>query len=359
LPKLSILIDSRERDRNATPRQMRMDLTRHVMSGLLSRVWPHNMPMVDVVEKCLLCGDFAFEIQKNELVQQRLPLAIERKRISDLVQRSAKGDHWKQFQATCSSSDYVTFLLEGDTSCAQQFSADGAQHSEDEWNPDSYLIDDDDSIFLFMGRALLNSRKTRFIQTRDVQGSLRAVGAFGLMMTLFRQSRKDTATPGLAKSHTQLADKLLAGGIPWGIAKRGSQEIGSVAAMDIVYQRACSQSARDHLMEPIIAKSLPRDYQDSITSVAGWSKAIHRVWTSQLKDLNVARQAFADTKDLVQDHSELLCLQHSGKSPEEALDELKTCNRWRWFVQFIFTSRRSCLIVFRTRLRVAFTLCKR
>jgi hypothetical protein len=165
MPNLSILIDSRERDRNATPRQMRMDLTRHVTSGLLSRVWPHNMPMVDVVEKCLLCGDFAFEIQKNQLVKQRLPLAIERKRISDLVQRSAKGDHWKQFQAMCSYSDDVTFLLEGDTSCAQQFSADCAQNLEDECNPDSYLIDDDDSIFLFMGRALLNSRKTRFIQT--------------------------------------------------------------------------------------------------------------------------------------------------------------------------------------------------
>ena len=324
-PKLIIIIDSRERDRNATPRQLRMELTRLLASGLLHRVWPTRMPEAEVVERTLANGDFAFEIEKNPVVQQKLALSIERKRVSDLVQRSAKGDHWNQLQRMCNRFEYAALLIEGDTTTANQYVADNSQHL-DAWDPDSFLIDDDKSIFRFIGRAILSSRKMRFIQTKDEQASLRAVGAFGLVASLSTLSSrvKETTLPPASKAeHNVLSDRLLNGGIPWTLAKRISCEVGSCSRMDELYESACT-SARDTLLCPIIAHSLPlSDFPNSVTNATGWSKAIRRVWFTSLADPKEARTDFDKQKGRVSDPGRLLAFLHSGFSLETSLEMIQ------------------------------------
>lgn len=76
--QLKIIIDNRERDRNVTPRTMRMELTRIVERGPISLVWPTASPPAIVEEQALPIGDFAFDISR-EYASKRIPCVIERK----------------------------------------------------------------------------------------------------------------------------------------------------------------------------------------------------------------------------------------------------------------------------------------
>jgi len=317
--KLVIVIDSRERDSNATPRQLRMELTRILTSGLLNRVWPKCMPNL-VVEKTLVHGDFAFELEKNPAAHQRISLSIERKRVGDIVQRSAKGDHWHQLQRMCHRFEFAVLLLEGDASTANQYAANDAQQMDDGWNADSFLIDDDKSIFRFMGRAILSSPKIRFIQTKDEQASLRAVGAFGLMAASSTlASEQNALSPVSRVDYNALSDRLLSGGIPCVLTKRIASEIGSCSRMDEIFEEACD-CARDTLLCPIIAHSLPlSDLPDSTTNAAGWAKAIRRVWFSSVADPQAVRAFFEEHMRNVDDPGRLLGFLHSGFSFDSAL----------------------------------------
>lgn len=94
--RLRILIDNRERTRNSQPRYMRMQLNEILSSHLVRGVWSETLCTTNVLEKSIVVGDFAFERVGEDESFQNLPLCIERKRISDLVQRSASQDHWRQ-----------------------------------------------------------------------------------------------------------------------------------------------------------------------------------------------------------------------------------------------------------------------
>jgi len=76
---ISIIIDSRERNRNATPRTLRMELTRLV--GDRNNNWPSSLPPPTVKEAVLPLGDFAFDAGKDGIpyANRRLPVYIERK----------------------------------------------------------------------------------------------------------------------------------------------------------------------------------------------------------------------------------------------------------------------------------------
>ena len=76
---MSILIDSRERNRNATPRAMRITLTQMLSTGPLSLVWPKSWKLPTVEEATLPVGDFAFDFLHESGHKRRLPVYIERK----------------------------------------------------------------------------------------------------------------------------------------------------------------------------------------------------------------------------------------------------------------------------------------
>ena len=153
LPHLYILIDNRERNKNSTPRHLRMELTRLVKHGVLKDVWPGNMPIGIVEERGLSLGDFAFDIECcSSKGRKCIPVSVERKRVSHLVQRSVSGDRWRQFMRMRDNCVQSIFLIETDTLAATRFTAFGAQELEG-WDPHRTLIDDERSIFLFFWKS--------------------------------------------------------------------------------------------------------------------------------------------------------------------------------------------------------------
>jgi ERCC4-type nuclease len=318
LPKLTIYIDSRERNRNATPRLLRTELTR-LLSGPLKIVWPNDMMLADVEEKELGCGDFAFQLQRNAY-GNRLPVLVERKRIGDLVQRSAKKDHWWQLQKMRDMNTTVgLFLLEGDLRQAAQYTAFGSQEDEG-WTPTNHTIDSEETIIRFMGRAILSSDSLGFIQTKDEQGSLRFVAVLGLMSaTASHLSQRAPVTAmNMKVEKKRLADRLEKGGIPFQVAHRVAEEIGSMKQMDLLYASADNDECRDALLVPVIAGSCSE--LGSKSNASRWSAACHRVYFSALSEPADARKIYSEYEHLVEDRATLLSNLHAGMTPEEALD---------------------------------------
>lgn len=317
-PQLYVLIDNRERNRNATPRHLRMELASLVTKGALRSVWPHNMPTGSVAEMQLVLGDFAFDIEMESSGRKRIPIAVERKRVGDLVQRSVKGDHWRQFVKMRDEYRQAIFLIENDARTAASFTAYGSQEL-DGWSPNDTMIDDEKSVFLFFGRALLSSQTAKFIQTRDEISSLRAVGALGIMATcseeLVRSAAK--AAPASPNHELKLVDRLIAGGIPWKLAQQMGKSLGSIHHLEFLYEECASNQCRSALLAPFISES---DYNGLHSTSVGWSDAIFRVFHATQTMTNTVQRSISDHKHKVEDHGLFMSALYSNKSLDVALD---------------------------------------
>jgi hypothetical protein len=317
---LTIVIDDRERIKNSSPRNMRMELTRHMQSGMLKSVWPPEIPLAEVIEKKLNYGDFAFVIGAESNSERRLPLSIERKRVADLVQRSVQGDHWKQLQRMRDCCRCPVMLIEGDTRTASQFVAFGSQNKE-EWNPAYYCIDDEESLFRFVGRAVLSSPSVRFFQAKDEQATHRAVGALGLMAFMSEQHQAfqeaPESTPSASIAQTCLCDRLVTAGVPWELSRRVADEIGSIKQLDLLYDECTSEVCKSALLCPIISSiQLP----GSTSSKEDWSDAIFRAYFSTFNDPADGRRLFDDYKLLTENHAIILGAMHAEQNHEAAID---------------------------------------
>ncbi|GKZ00235.1 hypothetical protein MPSEU_000976400 [Mayamaea pseudoterrestris] len=327
-PKLTIYIDDRERNKNATPRMLRMELTRMLTTGLLRRVWPSSLPAPQIEERKLARGDFAFESTLGSSTFN-FPVAIERKTIADIVQRSVHQDHWKQLCQMRDGFELCVFLLEGDMRTAIQHTAYGAQNHEDTMSPMTHKIDDADSLIRFVGRALLTTPSFRLVMTEHEQGSLQAVAAFGLMsMFHYIVGKTPLSTPpkklmSQASARQELKDRLQNGGIPWQVSKLVSDEVGSIVQMSRLYESARDEECRDVLLTPLLGDVI-REVSPLRGTAEHWSAAVHRVFYSPHSDVGVGRKALHDFQDIVTDHASLLANVHSAMSAEDALD--KTLN---------------------------------
>jgi hypothetical protein len=109
------------------------------------------------------------------------------------------------------------FLLEGSIQSAGQFQAYGA--NDEDMVPTSFMV-------RFIGRSVLLS-DTRFIQTRDEQGSLRAVASSALMSCASGRGTSTIENPYSPAKLDMKQERFLViqrlsikGGIPLAIAKR-------------------------------------------------------------------------------------------------------------------------------------------
>jgi hypothetical protein len=336
---LIIYIDDRERNRNHTPRLLRTELTRLLTSGQLSMIWPVK-PTPTVVESHLRSGDFSFAITKGDR-EMTLPVLVERKRIGDLVQRSTKKDHWYQLQTMRWASTVNVLLLEGDPRTCTQFIAYGAQEV-DVPSPFSHTIDDEDSLYLFMGRALLNgtcvtlferctfmlffssvadrSGSMMFVQSKDEQSSLRFIASIGLMALSCIPAQATAMTPIDTKSAAQaLSKKLRDDGIPYQLAGRIADEFVDISCLDQLYESIDEAEGRDLVLLPLI-EDLCEDTLPLTGTAQSWSRAIHRAWTSKAgADVTERLQSISH---LAEDQAALLSKLHDGLSNEEALEDL-------------------------------------
>jgi ERCC4-type nuclease len=288
--RVTIFIDSRERSRNGAPRELRIGLMRQLVAGSLKDVWPAERPTGSVVEKKLDYGDFAFEVSyPNAIIKaERLSVVVERKLLRDLIQRSARGDHWKQLQRMRDHCEHAIILIENDTQLASRFDAYGSMGIEP--NPSHHLIETDADVFRFMGRAILWSRNTRFIQTKDQNGTFRSIGALALMAAESSKiCRKAPVSPPTAASEqSKLEGRLTSGGIHLQVAKAIAKEIGSAAALEQLYESCSCSDAKESLLQPILSNALG---QNDLGSLTKWSTAIYLVLnaTPECRALNFSR----------------------------------------------------------------------
>jgi ERCC4-type nuclease len=330
-PKLLILIDNRERDHNATPRHMRFELSRHLSkaSGSLRQVWPSNLPVGEVEEDHLNYGDFAFVLKRKiSSGSQRLPLTIERKRISDLVQRSSRAHHWQQLHRMRDCCEHAILLIEGNTKKTSNFISYDNVESTESWNPDHHTIDDEHAFYRFLGRAILSSPVLKIVQAKDEQASYRSIGAIGLVASLMLW-KKDApkSVPSTKATLNKLYCKLKSRGIPWQIARRISEELGSIQQLNKIYER-CEASARPFVLVPAIREAcssmIETENSRSLLeygTVEGWSSAIHSAWYSRINDPTEANFPYEDNKYFANDRAELLKALHRGKTVERAVQE--------------------------------------
>ena len=312
--QMIIKIDNRERNRNRTPRLLRTELERLISSGPCASTWPSFLTKPMVEESTLSHGDFNF-VHKEACDHEKsstLPVMIERKRIGDLVQRSATRDHWGQLQSMLSLScqPISVFLLEGDFRTANSYVAFGAG---DDWRKNDHTIDDELSLLRFVGRAILTSGNVRFAQTKDEQDSLRAVIAMGLISSTTYHNSKPPPRSAAGNPYKRaktghgmlLKDCLEQGGIPWQVARTLSQEVGSSSRLKALYECADSEESRSQLLVPLIEDAC-KDIAESKASAKSWSHAIYAVFSSRAVDLEHIRHAFAEYKNFVTDDAFLL-----------------------------------------------------
>jgi len=326
---LTVWIDNRERNRNATPRTLRNELTRHLSSGPLSNVWPQKLPPSKVKESKLDWGDIQYSLENtsNSLSNQTLGVSIERKRVNDLVQRSVGGDHFEQLFRMKDRCSLSVLLIENDTRTACNVTAYNAQDKEG-FDPFDTTIQCEDDIYRMFGRILLTCDSVKFMQTRDEQASLQSVGALGLM-AVFAPSNctKDLEKEGKtkhAKGAQALSDRLKDAGIPWKMAKRVAKIVGGPVELKAMYDSCCNEMAKSRLLSHAIATE---DQTDLKSSNTGWSDAIYRISTSSEvpssdKTKLSGEAALLLHKELIEDHGMYLSALYQGNSPEEALEKV-------------------------------------
>ena len=330
-PKLVILIDNRERNHNATPRYMRIELSRHLAksSGSLKKVWPSYLPLSDVEEDVLNYGDFAFMLERGSYSgKQRLPLTIERKRISDLVQRSSQAHHWRQLHRMRDCCEHAILLIEGNTKKTSNFISYEDVEREESWNPDHHTIDDEHAFYRFLGRAILSSPVLKIIQAKDEQASYRAIGATGLIASLLPwEKNAPKSVPSTKVNLNKLYNKLKSRGIPWQIARRISEELGSIQQLNNLYGN-CEASARPSILVPSISEACSSmiEKQNSRSlleygTVERWSSAIHSAWYSEVDDHAKVITSYEENKYFANDRAQLLNALHRGRSVQRAVRE--------------------------------------
>lgn len=158
------------------------------------------------------------------------------------------------------------------------------------------------------------------MHAKDEQGSLRMVGAIGLLLAT------STIVPALrtridSKGEREcVRNRLVRCGIPFEIAARISDEVPSPRKMNRLYAAIEDEGCRNQLFVPYIS-----DLVDKVKysgSSLGWSTAVHKVWLTALADPSKGRDSFDQYAHLVRDHALLLSTIHSGLSPEAALDKV-------------------------------------
>lgn len=149
-PQVVLLVDERERLRNVEPRRFFEAIADS--SGA-------------AVRRRLKLGDFAWTMSEG-----LVDLVLERKRIEDLVGRSAVGDHLKQLRRMERSGlQHLFFLIEGNQSLASNCTV---YDTEEAKSLESAIYCKED-IDAFCAELIVDGSKVGVLQTRDSAGTIR------------------------------------------------------------------------------------------------------------------------------------------------------------------------------------------
>lgn len=212
-------------------------------------------------------------------------------------------------------------LIEGDSKVAQRFDPYGIQNRERKVS--HHIIENDEDLFVFVGRSIISSPKVKFAQTRDERGTYRFVNAVGIIAKaspkINRTEHKRAAS--CQSEQNRLQDRLISGGVDWKIAKEVAFQFGSVGCLENTYQSCNSVEAKHLLLEPILRNSVE---QDQLGRIDMWSRTIFEAFTATDEVRTQKRRQFEDIiNEVGEDTCDAPTLMHFlyyGNSPDGALN---------------------------------------
>lgn len=253
---IHILVDDRERLRDKDPR------------GLLERIASIVEPHAHVVCRRLRFGDYMWVAgTEDSRVEDCLVCGcvVERKRISDLVGRSASGVHMQQLQKleSCGLA-YPFLLIEGEPRAASTCTVYDKPISSDDGDagggPSGHIASEED-IEDLCARLLVAGPHVGVIMTKDAQCTSRVLGQLTawLEWTLPRRSLSsgagqnmhtfERAGQTLGSHREDLSAMLMVAGIPAAARECICQRFKSVDAVKRALLSCASPSHRVHLFD--------------------------------------------------------------------------------------------------------------
>lgn len=252
--QIRLLVDDRERLKDSDPR------------GLLDRISTAlRDSRLNVVRHRLQLGDFAWVAGAQSCSSGKaavLDCIVERKRICDLVGRSAVGAHVRQMQSMEACGLRRCFLLvEGDPNLAAQCRVyDEASGSDAHEGHKLHVVRSKEDIDDLCARLLIRSSPIWAIMTKDAQGSARALSHLSQWLAHSLTSEQ-SARPSLhqfekrvvhsARSRENLRSALLRAGVPHLAAESICGHLHSIKHARDALESCASPEHRLHLLDSL------------------------------------------------------------------------------------------------------------
>lgn len=263
-PVVRLLVDSRERLRDVEPR------------GLLERlVGAVAGPRTSASRRRLRLGDFAWVAGPDgcdDADCSVLECVVERKRIQDLVGRSAVGDHIRQLQRLeCCGLRHPFLLLEGET---RQASACPVYDEDQEAGASARdAIYSEEDVEDLCARLLVTHSSVGVVMTKDVEGTTRLLASLTAWLQWRVEGVKaeggesavaasqpqpapvesfrhfEAAAAGRATARRELAGSLRASGVPQVAAEAVGERFRSLEEARAALLACASPVASRHLFD--------------------------------------------------------------------------------------------------------------
>jgi hypothetical protein len=179
---VTLIIDTRERTKNSTPRALQVGISRHLERAAQQPQINSNVVDLKVVKKSLALGDYAWELSTGHISR----VIVERKTISDLVGRSSSASgsaHWSQLSrlnyvhteaASAGGGIHACFLLEGKLSQANNSIVNGSSQISQGVDTDSILAcDSREAVLDFIVTPFVRGQNIHFLHAIDPESTTR------------------------------------------------------------------------------------------------------------------------------------------------------------------------------------------
>lgn len=254
-----VLVDERERQANSNPLSIYLNLRKAIDEGVGVLGFE-----CEVRRQTLALGDFGWALEGDDGELRVLPALVERKRIGDLVGRSAQGDHIEQLRRMGDHVGRSFLLLEGDPRFASGFTAFGLRDAQPGCAED-VVTEESDVLELcctllvdgqrICAKPLLCSQPTDttrlLAQLTPMLQRAHKMTAGARLLTLDEARRKWKRSTASDASNS-LERSLFRVGLNQAQMLRVAGRFGCETGLRTAYDACASQAARERLLCPLL-----------------------------------------------------------------------------------------------------------
>ena len=281
-----LLVDERERQRNSNTLGLYLDL-----HGALDKAARVLQPPLSAERRSLASGDFGWVRVGADGDERQLPALIERKKVSDLVQRSSSADHLEQLRRMSGETHNVRhgfLLIEGDLGTASGFTAYGTGREARPGALDEAITNADEVMQLICSLLVDERHTVKALLCAAPHDTTQAVAQLSALLArshrifedadlntfddMQRAGKKAVATQRKAG----LEEALLKAGVEQVATERIARAFESLEALRQTYARCASTAAKELLLCPIVDDAGGDDCRQSklvFRAVCGKSQA--------------------------------------------------------------------------------------